>query len=116
VRIGYDPNRRHRPNPRGGPRWTFRFSDQTAGASFRCSLDGSAFEPCGSPKVYRHLSRGRHVFRVRSVSAGGEESAIEKVVFLAGRKRASGAGQAARKHGALLRPWPSARGPRVGGR
>jgi glucose/arabinose dehydrogenase len=42
------------------------------GASFHCKLDQGAFKPCRSPRVYRHLKSGQHVFRV--VAAGPDGS------------------------------------------
>jgi glucose/arabinose dehydrogenase len=43
---------------------TFTFSAAVAGASFRCKLDGKAIAPCRSPKAYRRLKPGKHVFKV----------------------------------------------------
>jgi len=86
VRISYSPNHPHAPNPRGGPRYTFRFTDQAPGTTFYCSLGRASFKPCHSPKVYRYLNRGRHVFRVRSVDASGAQSATQRVVFYAGKR------------------------------
>lgn len=83
VALRYSPNTPHRPNPKGGPRWTFRFSSALPGASFECSLDGGAFKRCSSPKVYRNLNKGKHVFRVRARSAEGLYSAVKKVKFTA---------------------------------
>ena len=48
----------------------FRFRSSEAG-SFRCSIDGRAFSRCRSPRTYRGLGRGRHVFRVRAVDEAG---------------------------------------------
>ncbi|GAA5116469.1 hypothetical protein GCM10023339_25180 [Alloalcanivorax gelatiniphagus] len=45
-----------------------------AGATFECSLDGSAFQACASPKVYRDLGDGEHEVRVRAVGAGGTDA------------------------------------------
>ncbi|WP_210437764.1 ThuA domain-containing protein [Nocardioides xinjiangensis] len=42
-----------------------------AGATFECSLDGSAFQACASPRTYRDLADGAHEVRVRAVTAGG---------------------------------------------
>jgi hypothetical protein len=50
---------------------TFRFRSTQAGSTFSCSLDGRAFSRCGSPKAYRHLGRGPHVFRVRARNSVG---------------------------------------------
>lgn len=47
----------------------FRFKDHRGGVTFRCSLDGSRYKACASPKRYPGpLRKGRHTFKVR---AGG---------------------------------------------
>jgi hypothetical protein len=43
---------------------TFAFQSSSDSASFECSLDGSAYEPCTSPKSYSGLDNGAHVFSV----------------------------------------------------
>ena len=50
----------------------FRFSSETEGASFECSLDSKAFVPCVSRKAYRNLANGPHEFAVRAVDAEGD--------------------------------------------
>ena len=45
-----------------------------AAATFECSLDGSAWQACTSPKVYRDLADGEHEVRVRAVGAGGTDA------------------------------------------
>jgi spore coat protein U-like protein len=47
----------------------FAFKSNRQGATFECSLDGSAFRECLSPRRY-NVGVGKHVFMVRSVSAG----------------------------------------------
>jgi hypothetical protein len=84
IDLTYTPNNDHRPNPAGGPRWTFRFSDPTREATFLCRLDQARFRPCSSPQVYRHLRRGRHVFRVKAIAADGTVAPVRIVRFLAG--------------------------------
>jgi hypothetical protein len=49
----------------------FRFSSSEAGSSFECKLDRGPFRPCRSPRKYKKLKPGRHVFRVRAVDASG---------------------------------------------
>jgi len=34
---------------------------------YKCKLDGKRYRKCSSPKKYRHLSKGRHKFRVKAV-------------------------------------------------
>ncbi|HEY0279303.1 MAG TPA: PKD domain-containing protein [Solirubrobacterales bacterium] len=87
VRLRYTPNRPHRPNPKGGPRYTFRFAGPTGEERFYCRLDRAPFRRCRSPKAYRHLKRGRHVFRVKAVAADGTASPVRTVRFFAGRRR-----------------------------
>ena len=49
----------------------FRFKANQQGSTFRCKLDGGSFRKCRSPKVYRHLMPGKHVFRVRAIGPTG---------------------------------------------
>ena len=50
---------------------SFRFASTEAGATFRCKLDRKRWTKCRSPKRYRKLKPGRHVFRVRATDAAG---------------------------------------------
>jgi hypothetical protein len=54
--------------------FAFSSSDE-AGSTFECSLDGTAFEPCSSPKEYTDLSEGSHTFSVRATDAAGNTDA-----------------------------------------
>lgn len=52
---------------------TFRFSGQGGAAlTFQCQLDHGPSTPCHSPKTYRKLKAGQHVFRVRAKDALGQ--------------------------------------------
>jgi hypothetical protein len=53
------------------PRATFRFNASVGGSTFQCRLDGQPFRVCGSPKTYKGLAEGRHVFRVRAIGPTG---------------------------------------------
>jgi arylsulfatase A-like enzyme len=53
----------------------FDFSANEAGASFRCRLDNRVYERCTSPRRYRGLSAGPHVFRVFAVDRATNRSA-----------------------------------------
>jgi hypothetical protein len=48
----------------------FKFSSPTKGAKFECKLDKGKFKPCKSPKTYKKLKLGKHVFKVRAVANG----------------------------------------------
>jgi hypothetical protein len=50
----------------------FRFtaSGISTVASFECRLDRAKFRPCASPRIYKHLRPGKHVFRVRATADG----------------------------------------------
>ncbi len=44
---------------------TFRFGVEAGPARFVCELDRGPVHPCSSPRTYRHLALGPHVFRVK---------------------------------------------------
>ncbi len=50
---------------------TFRFASRETGSTFRCKLDRTKFKSCTSPKTYKRLKRGKHVFRVRARDRAG---------------------------------------------
>lgn len=50
---------------------TFWFSASEAVQGFLCRLDKGDYKPCGSPRTYKHLKRGRHAFRVKAVDLAG---------------------------------------------
>ncbi|TMK56186.1 MAG: CSLREA domain-containing protein [Actinobacteria bacterium] len=49
----------------------FKFSSTEAGSTFQCKLDRKPFKPCASPKKYKRLKPGKHVFKVRAIDKGG---------------------------------------------
>lgn len=50
---------------------SFRFSSDEQGSTFRCKLDRRKFSSCASPKVYRNLKLGKHVFQVFAIDKAG---------------------------------------------
>jgi CSLREA domain-containing protein len=49
----------------------FKFVSSEAGSTFQCRLDKKRFNPCRSPKRYRRLKPGKHVFEVRAIDPAG---------------------------------------------
>ncbi|HZE06435.1 MAG TPA: hypothetical protein VE127_14495, partial [Solirubrobacteraceae bacterium] len=62
------------------PNLSFSFTaDPSSGASFECSLDGSSYTSCVSPKSYQGLAEGTHTFRVRAKNgAGADQTPAER--------------------------------------
>ncbi len=60
-----------KPSKHSRETWaSFSFRDPRRGVMFRCSLDGSRYKACHSPKRYPGpLTKGRHTFRVRTRSS-----------------------------------------------
>lgn len=63
---------RHPGKQTTSPVARFTFSASAPGARFRCKLDRRPVVQCRSPRVYRNLKSGPHVFRVTAVGAGGK--------------------------------------------
>jgi CSLREA domain-containing protein len=49
----------------------FKFSSSEAGSTFQCKLDRKPFKKCASPKKYKKLKPGKHVFKVRAIDKAG---------------------------------------------
>lgn len=49
----------------------FRFRSSERGSTFTCRLDRGRWRGCRSPRRYRHLKPGRHIFRVRATDRAG---------------------------------------------
>jgi hypothetical protein len=67
------PSTKIKSGPKGKVKATtakFKFSSPTKGAKFECKLDKGKFKPCKSPKKYKGLKLGKHVFKVRAVANG----------------------------------------------
>ena len=54
-----------------GHRAIFRFASSEKGSTFMCRLDSRPWRSCSSPKTYRGLKKGRHVFRVYAKDKAG---------------------------------------------
>jgi len=66
TRITKSPDRKTK---RESARFAFRATESRA--TFECSRDNSPYRPCSSPKRYRNLARGGHVFKVRATDREG---------------------------------------------
>jgi glucose/arabinose dehydrogenase len=49
---------------------TFTFSSTLAGSKFTCKLDGKPKAACRSPKTYKKLKPGKHLFKVWATAGG----------------------------------------------
>jgi CSLREA domain-containing protein len=49
----------------------FKFKSNEAGSKFQCKLDKGRFKTCRSPKTYKKLKPGKHVFKVRASDKAG---------------------------------------------
>jgi len=59
----------------------FKFTSDLAGAKFECKLDKKPFKPCKSPKKYKKLKPGKHVFKVRATKNGETDPTPAKRKF-----------------------------------
>ena len=66
---------------------TFRFASAESGARFSCKLDKKQTRPCSSPKTYKKLAPGNHVFRVRARDRAGNVDATPAVKRFRIRRR-----------------------------
>jgi glucose/arabinose dehydrogenase len=74
IADGRPPKLRRHP-AKTTRRTTARFTFSAgSGLTFRCSLDGTTFSRCGSPRVYKHLAVGAHAFRVFAVDSSGDRA------------------------------------------
>lgn len=55
------------------PNLSFTFTASPVEAAFECSLDGSSYSACTSPKSYQGLAEGSHAFGVRAKNAAGTD-------------------------------------------
>jgi len=63
----------------------FKFKANEAGSTFQCKLDKGKFKQCKSPKTYKKLKPGKHVFKVRATDKAGNvgKPATKKFTVLA---------------------------------
>jgi hypothetical protein len=54
----------------------FKFVSNESGSSFQCKLDKGKFKKCKSPKTYKKLKLGKHVFKVKATDAAGNVSTV----------------------------------------
>jgi trimeric autotransporter adhesin len=66
---------------------TFRFASGEPGSTFSCRLDNKTPRRCTSPKTYRQLKPGKHVFRVTARDRAGNLDATPAVKRFKIRKR-----------------------------
>lgn len=67
---GSVPDTTIKKGPKGSIHGTtakFKFVSSEAGSKFECKLDRKQFKPCKSPKTYKKLKPGKHVFKVRAL-------------------------------------------------
>ena len=55
----------------------FGFTSSTAGATYRCHIDGDPFVTCQSPWLATERNPGDHAFYVKAVAPDGTESIVE---------------------------------------
>jgi hypothetical protein len=66
---------------------TFTFASSERGSTFSCKLDKKRFTRCTSPKTYKKLKSGNHVFRVRARDRAGNLDATPAVKRFKIKKR-----------------------------
>jgi hypothetical protein len=59
----------------------FWFSASEPVQGFSCRLDKGKFKPCGSPRTFKRLAPGRHVFRVKAVDLAGNAGPVQIAKF-----------------------------------
>lgn len=60
---------------------TFKFKATVGGSTFECKLDKGKFKKCSSPKTYKKLKPGKHVFQVRASKGGKADPTPAKRTF-----------------------------------
>jgi hypothetical protein len=65
----------------------FHFGSSQRGSTFLCRLDRRPFSTCTSPREYRGLQPGRHVFEVAAASAYGRDPTPAVALFMLGKPK-----------------------------
>ena len=60
---------------------TFTFSGDATATRFECSLDGSIYATCTTPKVYNNLGNGEHTFLVRARNSANGAGAADRYTW-----------------------------------
>jgi glucose/arabinose dehydrogenase len=68
----------HPPAKTAKTKATFKFSSTVAGSKFTCKLDGKPKLACRSPKTYKKLKPGKHLFKVWATAAGKTDGSPAK--------------------------------------
>jgi hypothetical protein len=87
VTIAHSPRPDLQFRP-GGVKVLFRFfaRNRVQVNGFICKLDKRPRKPCYSPKTYKHVGAGKHVFRVRAVGSTGLKGPVEIARFTIHKK------------------------------
>ena len=99
LAIAFPPRTKLDKHPHRPARSTlarFAFSAMGDDTGFRCAIDRKPFEACSSPRVYRHLALGAHVFRVVAVDSTGLADPSPVVFHWQVRPSSTSAARAAR--------------------
>lgn len=78
---------KHPPKATRSTTARFTFGADRGSATFRCKLDRKPAQGCRSPKVYKRLKPGRHVFKVWATAGGSTDPTPEKFTWKVLRKR-----------------------------
>jgi glucose/arabinose dehydrogenase len=71
----------HPPKRTASSAARFEFESPEAGVGYACKLDDGPLVPCNSPRVYRKLKPGEHVFRVVAEAPGESVEYSAATVF-----------------------------------
>lgn len=78
---------KHPPKSTRSTTAKFAFGADRAPATFRCKLDRKPAQGCRSPKTYKRLKPGKHVFKVWATAGGSTDPTPAKFAWRVLRKR-----------------------------